>query len=315
MGSDRSITEMELDLRLLRTLLAVSDETSMTKAAARLNLTQQAVSSQIRQLERVMGATLVARTSHGAELTPAGEVVAKRGAAMLADAELMVADARLTATGGAGRLRVAVKAGSTAHFMPAVAAAMREHAPDVEFDMVSVGGLAEEIDLLISGSADAALLWLPTGDDRLAVAEVLTERRVVALPPGHRLAGRSEVRLAELAGEPVVGPHSTLPAEVSRAWVVDPRPDGSPAPYGPEAGTPEDCLQLVAAGRGVWLAPASVSAYFRYPKLSWVPVADVTPLPLVVAWQRSRGNPLVTVFVEHCRRLAGQPERMLTDPS
>lgn len=294
---------MELNLRLVEVLIAVAEEGSMSRAAGRLHLSQQAVSSQIAQLERAVGDQLLARTSRGVALTPAGAVVLDRGRALLRTADQMATEVRAVTDGRAGRLRVAFKAQSTAHFMPRVVAALETRAPDVRIDMTSVSTLGEEIELLTGGEVDAAFLWLPTGDERLDSEVVVTEPRVVAVHPDHPLADREGVALADLSDDPVVGPHATVPREVSRFWADDPRPGGT-APYGPEARTPEECLQLVAAARGVWMAPASVVDYFALPRLVWMPVTDGTPFALAVAWARGRRSNLLDVLVTQARRLA-----------
>ncbi|MGA4844071.1 LysR family transcriptional regulator [Streptomyces sp. G45] len=295
---------VDLNLKLVHALVRVADEGSITRAAARLHLTQQAVSGHIQQLEKLVGTALLVRTAQGVVLSPAGQELVKQGSALLDRAEEMLDEVRRVGSGRVGRLRIAFKAQSTAHFMPQVVAALEREAPDVEVDVLSVSSLSEELEALAGGRADAAFLWLPTGDDRVAAAEVLTERRVVALPPDHPLAGRAEVTLADLAAEPVVGPHTVMPTEVVKFWFVDPRPDGSPAVYGPEAHTPEECLQLVAAGRGVWLAPASSAQYFVHPRLAWVPVVDAEPFRLAVAWARQAPPALLDRLVDHCRRWA-----------
>ncbi|MFE0173290.1 LysR family transcriptional regulator [Streptomyces sp. NPDC059002] len=298
---------MDLNLRLVHALLTVAEEGSITKAAARMHLTQQAVSGQIQQLEKVVGTTLLLRTAQGVVPSPAGHEVVQRGPALLAAARAMVSEARLVGEGRSGRLRIAFKAQSTAHFMPNVVAALEKEAPGIEVDVMSVSTLADELDALADGRADAALLWLPAGDDRFAAAEVLAEGRVVALPPDHRLADRDAVTLADLAQEPVVGPHPVMPPDVVRFWYVDPRPDGSPVVYGAPAHTPEECLQLVAAGRGIWIAPASTAGYFTHPRLAWVPLTDADPFRLAVAWRRESPPALLTCLVRNCRRWAGEP--------
>ncbi|QWF83134.1 LysR family transcriptional regulator [Amycolatopsis sp. CA-230715] len=295
---------MELNLRLVQTLLAVADEGSMTRAAGRLNLTQQAVSGQIRQLERTARATLLVRTSRGVALTPAGKVIAARGEDLLAAAEDMLAEIGSVEAGVRGSLRIAFKAQSTAHFIPDVLAALRAEAPGITVDLVSVSSLSEEVELLALGDADAAFLWLPAGDDRLTAARILREPAVVAVPTNHRLAGETAIGLAELAGEPVVGPHDSIPAEVRARWAVDPRPDGSEVHYGPSARTPEECLIQVASGRGVWLAPASTASYFTKPVLSWVEVSDAPPFDLALAWTKGQTTGLIERFLHACRRFA-----------
>ncbi|GAA2815639.1 LysR substrate-binding domain-containing protein [Kribbella solani] len=294
---------MDLSLRLLQALEAVAAEGSMTRAAGVLNLTQQAVSGQIRQLERVIGTPLVERRSTGIELTPAGEVVRKQGSALLSAARVMVTEARLTATGRPEPVRVVFKAQSTAHFMPAVEAAMRLEAPEAEIRPIAAHTLPDELDALVEGRADAAFLWLPIGDDpRFTVHPLLDEERWVALPPGHPLESRTELRIADLAGVPVVGPRDGMPRAVVDFWFIDPRPDGSRAVLGPQARTPEECLHLVAAGHGCWIAPASTVTYFAHPRLTWLPLVDAEPNTLALIWPRHSANPMLHLLLDQTRR-------------
>lgn len=294
---------VDLSLRLLEALEAVAAEGSMTRAAGVLNLTQQAVSGQIRQLERVIGTPLVERRPTGIELTAAGEVVLKQGAALLSSAQAMVTEARVTAAGRPDPLRITFKAQSTAHFMPAVEAALRRGAPEVEVRPIASHTLPDEIAALVEGRADAAFLWLPIGDDpRFTVHPLLEEERWVALPPGHPLETRTSLSIEDLADVPVVGPRDGMPEAVVNFWFIDPRPDGSRAVFGPQARTPEECLHLVAAGHGCWIAPASTVTYFAHPKLTWLPLIDATPNVLALIWPKHAANPLLDRLLEETRR-------------
>jgi molybdate transport repressor ModE-like protein len=294
---------VDLSLRLLQSLEAVAAEGSMTRAARILNLTQQAVSGQIRQLERVVGTPLVERRPTGVELTAAGEVVLKQGAALLSSAQAMVTEARLTATGRPDPLRITFKAQSTAHFMPAVEAALRREAPELEVRPIASHTLPDEIDALVEGRADAAFLWLPIGDDpRFTIHPLMEEDRWVALPPGHPLESRTTLCIADLADVPVVGPRDGMPDAVVNFWFIDPRPDGRRAIFGPQARTPEECLHLVAAGHGCWIAPASTVTYFAHPKLTWLPLVDAPPNILALIWPKHTANPLLHLLLDQTRR-------------
>jgi molybdate transport repressor ModE-like protein len=296
---------VDLSLRLLQALAAVAEEGSMTRAARQLNLTQQAVSSQIRQLEKVVGTPLVYRLSTGIELTSAGQVVLKQGEALLLSAQAMVAEARVAAATAPEPLRIAFKAQSTAHFMPEVEAAMRKQAPELEVRPVAVHTLPDELDALLDGRADAAFLWLPIGDDpRFTIHPLLAEERWVALPPGHPLSDRTSLTIADLAGVPVIGPRDGMPEAVVDFWFIDPRPDGSRAVFGPQARTPEECLHLVAAGHGCWIAPASTVTYFAHPRLVWLPLVDAPPNELALIWPRQSTNPYLALLLEETRRVA-----------
>lgn len=301
---------MDLNVRLLEALAVVAEEGSMTRAASRLAMTQQAVSGQIRQLERIVGTPLVRRMSSGVELTPAGQVVVKQGQALLTAATAMVSEARLVGAGRSGRLTIAFKAQSTAHFMPEVEAALRRVAPDLQIEPLAAHTLPDELEALVDGTADAAFLWLPIGDDpRFVVHPLIDEPRWVALPPGHRLAARSSLTIDDLACEPIVGPRDGMPDAVVRFWFIDPRPDGTRAVFGPQGRTPEECLHLVAAGRGCWIAPASTAAYFPYPHLVWLPLEDAEPLQLALAWPRHSANPMLHLLLKESRRVTRRPDQ------
>ncbi|GAB3931592.1 LysR substrate-binding domain-containing protein [Kribbella albertanoniae] len=295
---------MDLSLRLLQALAAVAEDGSMTRAARRLNLTQQAVSGQIRQLERIVGTPLVVRLSSGIELTAAGQVVLKQGEALLSSAEAMMSEARMVGAARSEPLRIAFKAQSTAHFMPAVEAALRRQAPDLEVQPISSHTLPEEIEALVEGRADAAFLWLPIGDDpRFVIHPLLAEDRWVALPPGHPLSERNSLTIADLADVPVVGPREGMPEAVVSFWFIDPRPDGSRAVFGPEGRTPEECLHLVAAGHGCWIAPASTVTYFAHPRLVWLPLVDAPPNQLALMWAVHNPNPYLPLLLQETSRV------------
>ena len=295
----------DLELRHLRSFLAVARERNITRAAQNLHLAQQAVSGHIRQLERAVGATLLVRTSRGVELTAAGDLLAAGGKDLLGGLDALTEQVRCVADGRAGRLRLVCKPHATYEFAVEAAEAAEAAMPGLEIELVTVSTLPEELELLWNGGADAAFLWVPTGDERLRYAEVRTDRRVVALPSGHRLAGRAAVTLADLVDEPVIVPEVQVSDDVTRHWLAEPRPDGRPAPRGPKAQRIEDRLTLVARGRGVWLAPEPLSRYFPMPRVSWVPVADAAPSHLALCWTARAPEALMARVTAQVRALTG----------
>jgi DNA-binding transcriptional LysR family regulator len=232
----------------------VAEELNITRAAARLHLAQQAVSAQILALERTIGVTLLVRTSRGGELTNAGRELAESAAGLLSEFARLVDRVRACAGGLAGRLRLVCKPHATHEFALAVTEAMAAELPDVEMELVTASTLPEELDLLASAAADICFLWLPVGVDTLRSEPVRLDRRMVALPRRHPLAGRAAVTLAELADEPVVVGRTTVSEEVRRHWLAEPRPDGRPAVRGPAVDRIEDRILLVAGGKGCSLA-------------------------------------------------------------
>ncbi|NUS13768.1 MAG: LysR family transcriptional regulator, partial [Streptomyces sp.] len=295
----------DMELRHLRSFVAVAQELNITRAAQRLHLAQQAVSGHIQQLERSVGVTLLVRTSRGVRLTAAGDELAAGAKDLVGGLDDLAARVRRVAGGQAGRLRLVCKPHATHDFAVDVAEAAEAAFPGLSVDLVSVSTLPEELELLATGGADAAFLWVPTGDDRLRYAEVRTDRRMVALPAAHPLAGRAAVTLADLADEPVIMPEVAVSEAVTRHWLAEPRPDGRPARRGPTAQRIEDRLILVARGRGVWLAPEPLSRYFPMPRVVWVPVTDAAPSQLALVWTQRSPDALMAALAAQARALAG----------
>jgi DNA-binding transcriptional LysR family regulator len=292
----------ELDLRLLQSFLVVAEVGGIAGAADRLRLDQQALSAQMRQLERALDVALFVCTSRGTLLTAAGRELAAGGPAPV---DGLVERVRAVARGETGRLRLACTPHATAEFAAEVSKAMEARAPGVEVALTTVSTLPEELALLTGGSVDAAFLWAPVGDPRLRHAPVRSDPRMVALATDHPLADRSEVRLADLADEPIIRPAGPVPSNVLAHWLAEPRPDGRFAKRGPKADRIEDHLQLVADRRGVWLAPEPLSRCLPDPPVRWLPVLDAEPSTLVAAWTAAAPTELVSRMIAEVRVLTG----------
>ncbi|MFI1586008.1 LysR family transcriptional regulator [Embleya sp. NPDC020630] len=297
---------IDLDVRLLESFIAVAQELNITRAAARLHLTQQAVSGHIRQLERALRVDLLVRTHRGVLLTSAGEELAAGGKAVVAELGGLIERVQRVAREQSGTLRLACCPYATSLFAGEVAGAMEAAVPGLTVELTTVRTPREELVLLDAGSADIAFMWLPIGEVGLRYAEVRTDGRVVAVAPTHRLAGRDTVSLADLAEEPVVCPDVFTSAEAERHWIADPRPDGSPAPRGPAVAQIEDALLTVARGRAVWLAPEPIGRWAPAAGVRWIPVVDAAPSVLAVVWTERAPEPLVARLIAEVRSIVGR---------
>ena len=292
-----------IDVRCLKSFLAVAQELNITRAAARLHLTQQAVSSHIQQLERALQVALLVRTSRGVMLTPAGDELAAGGKTVLSDLTELAERVRATARQQAGVIHLACCPYATNLFAVEVADAMEAAVPGLQIDLTSVATPRQELELLNDGRAHAAFMWLPIGDVGLDHAVIRTDSRVAVLPARHPLADRQTVTLADLATDPVVHANVLTSAEAERYWHVDPRPDGNPPSRGPEVDSVEDCLLEVARGRGIWLAPEPLSGFA--PALRWIPVSDASPFDLAIVWTRHASETLIARMIAEVRKITG----------
>lgn len=288
----------DISLRNLRSFLVVAQESSITRAATRLHLTQQTLSLQIQNLERALGVTLLVRTSRGVRLTAAGEQLTAGGRTLMDTADTLCSAVRAAAAGHVGRLRVTAASHPTTQLAIEVANAVEAAHPGVEVEIRTVLRPVEAKAELHAGTSDAALLWLPTGDPKLRTATFRHDARAVLLAEGHRLAGAGSVTLADLADDPVVIVDAFGSPDVQAHRIADPRPDGRPAVRGPVVQTLEDCLTQVRRGHGVWFAPIAMAEWAVCPGVALVPVADLEPAELAVAWTDAGPRELVERVVE-----------------
>ncbi len=261
-----------MELRHLRYFVAVAREGHVTRAAEKLHMQQPPLSQQIRALEREIGAPLLLRHPRGVSLTDAGRSFLADAEAILAAVERATVRARRTARGETGRIAVGFT--TSAPFHPLVARAIREfrrERPDISFvlEESSSGDLLaavrdERLDIAFirSGLAD------PQG---LQVHELLHEEMAAALPARHKLARRPKLTLKDLAAEDFIlyrrsdgrGLYDVIIAACAAA--------GFSPHISQEAPRIVSTLNLVAAGLGITIVPAS---------LSRLPLEGVTYRPL-----------------------------------
>ncbi|MFB8755192.1 LysR family transcriptional regulator [Streptomyces nigra] len=190
-----------LDPRLLRAFLAVAEELHFTRAAARLYVAQQALSRDVRRLERELGAELFVRTTRQVTLTPDGERLVP-----YARRALQAQDDLLAAFGQARPLLVDLNTPGL-RTTRAVLHRARELAPELELMARFESGLTGAAADLLAGRLDASFGRFAGLDPALRAGldhqPVRLEPMAVVLPEDHPLAARDTVPLAALAGETV----------------------------------------------------------------------------------------------------------------
>ena len=193
-----------LDVRRMKVLREVAVRGSFSAAADALSFTQSAVSQQIAALEREAGTVLVERSARGVRLTEAGEAVVRHADAILA--RLAEAEAELEAIAGlrGGRLRMSSFESGAATLMPLAIAEFRRHHPLVELSL-SLEESEDVVPRLRAGDIDLALVEDPNERepviDGVELVHLLDDPMYLALPSDHPLAGRSRLKLRDLADD------------------------------------------------------------------------------------------------------------------
>jgi DNA-binding transcriptional LysR family regulator len=301
----RDIVGVAVDLHQLRCFVAVAEELHFSRAAARLNLAQSAVSAHIRHLEDEIGAPLFIRGSRSAQLTPIGERLLDDAQEVLAAADRALARAQA----GARRQRGVLMLGSIGPALvpllaPLLSAFAEEH-PGTQVE-IRAFGFREVITAVIDRRVDVAFVHLPLDEPELVITPVLDEPRVVVLPARHRLASRSSLRAADFADEQFVT-HPPTVAEVWRDfWLLVPETGRRPRVSPRTADNLEDFLMLIARGEGIDTAPEHLTRYAAWPDLRYVPLVDAAPATLALVRRRDAGA-LVEAFAEVACSIAARP--------
>lgn len=295
---------MDLNLRLLRYFAAVAEELHFGRAAQRLHVSQPALSHQIRKLEDDLGVELFERTSRRVELTEAGEALLEEGRKTLESAEDALTRIRQYANEDEDVLRVGFIAGGAGGLTTAAVKEFERRNPDVRVE-VRRFEWADQSEGIKDGRVDVGFVRLPVEDPELAFESVLEERRVVGLC--HHDHGpyteRKSISITELNGYPVITTGSAPEAWV-RWQIEDPRPDGSRPVYGQAVDTIEEMLEVVAIGGGYCVIAESVAEFYQRPEVFYVPISDVAPSSVALAWPRRSRSSLVRKFVEATKAAA-----------
>jgi DNA-binding transcriptional LysR family regulator len=249
-----------MELRHLRYFVAVAEEMSFTRAAARLHMAQPALSVQIRQLERELGVSLFDRSRRTIMLTEGGNVMLTEARRLLGMLDNAVELVRRTGSGAVGRIAIGfVPSASNAALPPLLRRFSQTH-PDVAMHLreMAPGDLVRR---LHAGDLDVCFLYLPFTDPSLQQAVITREAFVVALPADHRLAGRDAVDVRDLAGEPFVIPaQHGMPGLNAQVLDICREAGFAPRAVHDDVWLVQTMIGLVAAGAGVALVPSSARA-------------------------------------------------------
>jgi DNA-binding transcriptional LysR family regulator len=193
-----------MEIRQLKAFVAIAETGTFTAAAERVHVTQAAISMQIRQLEREMGARLFVRAPRRVILTEAGEKLLDRAHAILREHDAALHELAALTGAEKGRLRIgSASAMVSGDPLPQILKQLKDEHPGVEASVVS--GTSEElVQRLMAGEVDAAFVSLPV-EARGVQTELLNEDYLVAIAsPRHKLARQKVISAYTLANEKLI---------------------------------------------------------------------------------------------------------------
>ncbi|MFH8347809.1 LysR substrate-binding domain-containing protein [Streptomyces sp. NPDC018045] len=276
-----------MELRVLRYFVTVAEELHFGRAATRLQMTQPPLSRAIRQLEADLGCVLLDRSPAGVALTAAGSVLLDEARTLLARADQ--ARLRVAAAAGTATLTVGTLADSAEQAGTRLAAAYRARHPHVRV-RVREADLTDPTTGLRAGLVDVALTRAPFDTTGLATHVLRSDPVGAVLRADDPLAGRDGLRLGDLADRPWF----RFPDGTDPVWAAFWSGRHAARRTGPVVRTAHECLQSVLWSGTVGLVPLG----HPLPEgLTTVPLADMPPSHLVIAWAGTGPGPLVRSFV------------------
>ncbi|MGV9302621.1 MULTISPECIES: LysR family transcriptional regulator [unclassified Nonomuraea] len=268
-----------MELRLLRYFVAVAEERHFGRAATRLHMTQPPLSRAVKQLESDLGTTLLRRSSTGVTLTAAGTALYDEARTLLDQAE----QARARVAAATDAITLGTLGDSAEQAGTHLAAAFRQHHPGVDV-RIREAGFTDPTTGLRHGLVDVALTRAPFDDTGIKIHVLRSDPVGVVLRTDDPLAQRDVLHVRDLADRRWFQfPDGTDPIWRSYWNAGEPRD-------GPVVRTVHECLQAVLWNGTLGLAPL---AHALPDGLTAVPLADMPPSPLVVAWNSANDNPLI----------------------
>lgn len=190
-----------MELSQLRTFREVAEALSFTRASQKLNLTQSAVSHQIKALERELGEPLFIRAKRGVKLSEAGRLALEYAGRILEEADALRELISGRENEPRGRVRAAAATQAFVHlFAGLFESFMREH-EQIELSFRTTVSTEQTVADILGGAAEVGFASLPVYSPALQVTELFEDELVLVVGARHRLAGAREVPVGELRRE------------------------------------------------------------------------------------------------------------------
>lgn len=245
------ISNSNMNLTQLRSLIAIAEAGSFTAAAEMVGVTQSGMSQALSALEETLGVKLLVRQRHGVELTAFGERALDHARAAFAHLESIRQEAAAAAGEESGSIRIAAFPSVFATVLPPLLRRFRQLHPGI--DVIALETDDREVEVwLEAGSVDLGVVLNPAPDSHAVL--IGQDEWVAALPAGHRLARRASLSFPDIAHEPFVlatggcHTHARSLAEAANVLLADVRM---------EVRDWASAIALVREGAGVSIVPES----------------------------------------------------------
>lgn len=286
-----------MKLQSFEYFVAIAEELHFGKAAARLQITQPALSRQLQNLEAELGVQLIMRTKRTVELTEAGATFLSETRKALQQIDTAVQVAQRVARGEVGSLRIAFTASAMHTVLPDILKQFCDLYPQVQLTMNEICTI-EQVQALTNDAVDVGFLHPPINAPQLELHPLPGESLVVALPQQHPLAQKKQIPFQALANESfILHPRYEGPVLYDQILSLCRNAKFEPNVVHEEVKN-QTRIGLVAAGMGITFVPKSLQAS----GISGITYRELVPnapqLQLALAWRKISSSSVVDRFVQ-----------------
>ncbi|MDT7625914.1 MAG: hypothetical protein QOF99_6815 [Pseudonocardiales bacterium] len=293
---------MTAELRHLRAFVAIADEGNISRAAARLHLTQPALSRTLQQLEEHLGVRLVDRDTHHLALTAAGRDFLDRARLALAAVE----DALDPDRAASWPLRLGHPWSALGPHTTTLLRRWNRDRPRIPLELLRVDDRTAG---LTQGKVDVAVLRDALSAPGIRTEHLLVEPRLAAVPIDSPLADRPALTLADLAAHPVAL-NTVSGTTTPQLW-----PDGARPRRTVTVANTDDWLAAIASGRAVGVTTTATAGMHPHPAVAYRPLTDAPDVDVYLAWRQPPSHPAVGDLLDMVRAVVGARPEPVGDTS
>ncbi|WP_175912592.1 MULTISPECIES: LysR family transcriptional regulator [Burkholderia] len=280
-----------MDTRQLLLAIRLAETLHFGKAAEIENVAQSGLSAQIAKLESELGFAIFERTNRRVELTDAGKSFIERAREILGDMSNTIIECRAIAERSRSVLKLGFFGEAAGELTHLILDMFRHTNPTVRLVCTELT-MTNQVQALISGRVDAALLRLPINDDRLEFNVMYNEPRVAVVPADHPMARASLLEVSDLFGQPFAVAAAGAPSEWASYWCLEPEWHEQTRVGAFVQSIPES-LAAVAYSGACDTFPLSATRLFSHPGVRYVPLKDAPRSALALVSVKGNRNPAV----------------------
>lgn len=193
-----------MELWQLRTFRAVAETLNFTKAAERLNLTQSAVSHQIKALEKDLGEPLFIRTKRGVKLSQAGKTALEYAERILDEAQALRERISGREHSPVGRVRAAAATQAFVHLFAGFFESFMRRQPGIELTFRTTVSTEQTVNDILNGAIDVGFASMPVYSPALKVTELFKDELILIVGHSHHLANKQIATVKEIERERLI---------------------------------------------------------------------------------------------------------------